>query len=324
MEDVTPRNLGSFRRIVKRKDKIWPRKTSRIRKPEGLSLEDWQIALRREFGREQPFLLRNLGTEPIFSEFAVTNPTTQNTYRVLVRGCKPGDNYCSCPDFSINTLGTCKHIEFALARLERKRVHRRMLQQGFHPPYSEVYLRYNAKREVAIRLGSSPSPLFQAVVSRYFDAQGQLTPKAYFGFERFLKEAQAAGEEVRCYEEAVAYIAQIRDERRRRELIAKVFPLGVESPAFQRLVKTSLYAYQKEGALFVANAGRCLLADDMGLGKTVQALAASEILSRTVGLERVLVVCPTSLKHQWKQEIEKFTRRSAQVIEGLLDVRARH
>ena len=36
-----------------------------------------------------------------------------------------------------------------------------------------------------------------------------------------------------------------------------------------------------------------------------------EILARTAGIERVLVVSPTSLKHQWKQEIERFTDREA-------------
>ncbi len=55
----------------------------------------------------------------------------------------------------------------------------------------------------------------------------------------------------------------------------------------------------------------------MGLGKTIQAIAAAEILARTAGIERVLVISPTSLKHQWKQEIEKFTGRPALVVEGL-------
>ena len=55
----------------------------------------------------------------------------------------------------------------------------------------------------------------------------------------------------------------------------------------------------------------------MGLGKTVQAIAAAELLSRHAGAERVLVVCPTSLKHQWQREIARFSRREAMVIQGL-------
>src|SRR5947209_14702424 len=98
-----------------------PAKLSRLHKPEGMSLEDWQIELRRQFGREQDFTLKNLGDDPVFSEFAVTNPKSQNTYRVHIRGPQPGDNFCSCPDFATNTLGTCKHIEFTLAAVERKR-----------------------------------------------------------------------------------------------------------------------------------------------------------------------------------------------------------
>jgi len=61
----------------------------------------------------------------------------------------------------------------------------------------------------------------------------------------------------------------------------------------------------------------------MGLGKTIQAIAAVEILAETVGLERVLVISPTSLKHQWKQEIEKFCDRSVKVVEGSLVKRTR-
>ena len=55
----------------------------------------------------------------------------------------------------------------------------------------------------------------------------------------------------------------------------------------------------------------------MGLGKTIQAIAAAEIMARHFGVERVLIVCPTSLKHQWEREIERFTDRERQVIGGL-------
>ncbi|MBZ0254072.1 MAG: ATP-dependent helicase, partial [Candidatus Methylomirabilis sp.] len=85
---------------------------SRVRKPEGMSLDEWQIALRREFGRAQDFGLENVGEHRFFSDFAVTNPASGRTSRVTIRGVEPGCNHCTCPDFEVNTLGTCKHVEF--------------------------------------------------------------------------------------------------------------------------------------------------------------------------------------------------------------------
>ncbi len=55
----------------------------------------------------------------------------------------------------------------------------------------------------------------------------------------------------------------------------------------------------------------------MGLGKTIQAIAAAELFTRHFGVRRVLVVCPTSLKHQWKNEFARFAEREVQVIHGL-------
>ncbi|MBI2115846.1 MAG: DEAD/DEAH box helicase [candidate division NC10 bacterium] len=287
-----------------------------------MSLEAWQTALRREFGRAQRFLLKNIGGEPVFSEFSVTNPQTNGTYRVAIRGRNPGDNYCSCPDFAVNTLGTCKHIEFTLAMLERQRGGRAALAAGFQPDYSEVFLRYGAKREVAFRPGRHCPPAIRRLASQYFGPDGLLKPSAYDRFESFLKDARSDGHELRCYEDALACSAQVRDDARRRAGIEALFPQGAGSPAFEKLLKVPLYAYQRQGALFAAKAGRCLLGDEMGLGKTIQAIAVAEILARTCGVERVLVVCPTSLKHQWMQEIEKCADRPAEVVEGPSAARA--
>ncbi|HWM85938.1 MAG TPA: DEAD/DEAH box helicase, partial [Kofleriaceae bacterium] len=63
-----------------------------------------------------------------------------------------------------------------------------------------------------------------------------------------------------------------------------------------------LRPYQRAGVdwlCFLRAAGfGAVLADDMGLGKTVQALAALE--------RRALVVCPTSVLHNWAAEIARF------------------
>jgi hypothetical protein len=55
---------------------------SRQRKPADLAADEWQRALRRQFGREQKFGLENLGDDPVFSEFAVFNPESRSRYRV--------------------------------------------------------------------------------------------------------------------------------------------------------------------------------------------------------------------------------------------------
>jgi superfamily II DNA or RNA helicase len=305
-----------------RKKNKTEKKLSRQRKPDDMPLETWQVELRRQFGREQKFRLKNLGPDPIFSEFELTNPQNNRTYRVAIRGAALGENYCSCPDYAVNTLGTCKHIEFTIDRLERRCGAKTALALGHQPVYSETYLQYGARREVVFRPGTECPDALKRLARNYFDAQYRLKPEAYAKFHTFLQKAATGGHEFRCYPDALAFIAQVRDGNHLRQRLTEMFPRGIRSPAFKKLLKVPLYPYQCEGALFAAKAGRCLIADDMGLGKTIQAVAAAEILARTAGIERVLVVAPTSLKHQWSQEIEKYTGRQALVVEGSLGSRS--
>jgi superfamily II DNA or RNA helicase len=281
-----------------------------------MSLEAWQTMLRRQFGREQRFLLKNTGGHPLFSEFEVTNPKSQNTYRVAIRGSEPGSNFCSCPDFSTNTLGTCKHIEFTLARLGRTRENRQALVRGFEPPFSEVYLHYGAQRQVRFRPRADAPAELTRLAARSFDGGGTLRAEAFGQFEAFLSEAARLDPDLRCYEDALGFVAQVRDAERREKVLAAVFPRGLRSAAFKNLLRVPLYDYQREAALFASRAGRCLIGDDMGLGKTIEAVAAVEILACHSGVERVLVVCPTSLKHQWEREIARVVDRPARVIGG--------
>jgi len=306
-------------------DKSKTKRTPRSRKPDGMTLEEWQVALRREYGREQNFLFKNVGNEPIFSEFQVTNPQTNRTYRVAIRGRQLGENFCSCLDFAVNALGTCKHIEYTLARLERKRGGKKALLVEFQPEFSEVFLRYGAKRELVFRPGSQCPPLLKELAGRYFNQNGILKEESYAHFDAFLKEASpiSQGQGLRCYEDAVSFVAQVRDKANLGQRVDKLLPEGKESAVFKDLLKYSLYPYQREGALFAAKTGRCLIADEMGLGKTVEAIAAIEILSRVAGVEHILIICPTSLKYQWKREIERFTtKRTVEIVEGPRAVRA--
>ena len=285
------------------------RKLTRLRKPPEMSVETWQRELRRQFGREQPFELTNVGTDRVFSDFEVRNPQSASTYRVAIRGTRPGENYCSCADFATNALGTCKHVEFVLGRLERQRGAEAALRRGFQPPHSEVVLEYGAQREVRFRPGSTCPPALTALAATHFDRNRALRPGAFTKFESFLSDAAALQHDLRCYDDVLSFVAEVRDRERRAQRIAGAFPRGVRDHAFDTLVKGDLYEYQREGALFAARAGRSLIGDEMGLGKTIQAIAAAEIMARHFGVERVLIVCPTSLKHQWEREIARFTER---------------
>ncbi len=297
-------------------------KVSRNRRPEGMSLEDWQIALRRQFGRDQDFSVTNIGDDLVFSEFKVHNAVSGNTYRVAIRGTKLGDNYCSCPDFETNHLGTCKHIEWMLANLAEDPDQANRLHAGFFPPYTEIFLKYGSQRKVVFRPGSDCPDALNELAGKYFDEDGVLKPDAIGKFPAFLSKAGESEHEVRCYDDVLAFIAEVRDEQHRKQHLATVFPVGARSANLNNVLRLPLYGYQREGALFAAKAGRCLIGDDMGLGKTVQALAAAEILASESGVEKVLVVCPTSLKHQWAREIEKFTYRNQVVVEGTPTKRA--
>jgi SNF2 family DNA or RNA helicase len=57
---------------------------------------------------------------------------------------------------------------------------------------------------------------------------------------------------------------------------------------------------------------RFILADDMGLGKTTSTVIAS----MESGAKKVLIVCPASLKINWKREIENYSDDYILVVEG--------
>jgi superfamily II DNA or RNA helicase len=287
-----------------------------------MSLEEWQRRLRKQFASEQPFRLENIGEHPIFSDFRVTNPARGSVHRVAIRSAEPGRNFCSCADFRTNHLGTCKHIEFTLATLLAKRGAKRAFLAGYEPPYSSISVEYGSQRHVLFRASADCPKALRRLTTRHFDEAGRLTADGFARFDRFVTAVKEIDPELRIYDDVLPFVTEVRDAARRAEAIAEAFPDGIRSRRFDRLLAVRLYDYQKEGALFAARAGRSLIGDEMGLGKTIQAIAAAEIMAGSLDIERVLIVCPTSLKHQWQREITSFSKRMARVIEGLRPVRA--
>ena len=70
--------------------------------------------------------------------------------------------------------------------------------------------------------------------------------------------------------------------------------------AISKIEPGLLYPHQADGVSFLISKKRAILGDDMGLGKTRQAIVA---LNTAVPDGAILVVCPASLKLNWKREI---------------------
>ncbi len=128
--------------------------------------------------------------------------------------------------------------------------------------------------------------------------------------------------DVTVYPDAEEYIHRRLFQERMQRTMADIRRDPAHHPLRTALLQTPLLPYQLDGIAFAAGLGRAILADDMGLGKTIQGVGVAELLAREAGISRVLVVCPTSLKSQWRSEIQRFTTRSCQLILGGAEARA--
>src|ERR1700675_3790533 len=91
-----------------------------------------EIRLRQQRAREEQPQIRNL--EPahrIFSQFEVRSPSGM-TYSVELRSVAERIFSCTCTDFRINGLGTCKHVEAVLLNVEARfpRIYAQAVQDG--------------------------------------------------------------------------------------------------------------------------------------------------------------------------------------------------
>lgn len=286
-----------------------------------MSIKDWQIALRRQFGEDSTFEIKKLSEHPVYADFSVFNPITESAYKVAIRSSPKAvaadnnHNFCACYDFKTNQLGTCKHIEAVLGKLWRNTRLRKFFKESSEAAYTSVYLRYDEERKVMIRVGSENQEAFERLANQYFDENLVLKTRSFASFDKFLEKAHSLHTDFRCYDDALEYVIEQREKEQRQQLLRDRIK-NIKSDYFNDLIKAELFPYQREGVYFAARAGRALIADEMGLGKTIQAIATAELMKKEYGIGRVLIICPTSLKYQWKTEIEKFSDSEALVVEG--------
>src|SRR4051794_10121464 len=296
-----------------------------VRLPQGWRTTDEdEIQRRQQRAASEPLAVEALEPDhPVFGTFRVSSETG-SAYEVEIRSLYEHNNSCGCPDYEVNGLGTCKHVEAVLARVRGSRKTR------LSPRRIEVFLRRTGEQpEVrAQMLERSGGSAANALIARYFTDQGALRGNPLSRLPDLARALAAAPPRVRAGIRLSRHLLPwIEDERRkaarqtaRERFLADVqagIPSGIPSEkATLDVVRVPLYPYQQEGMLHLAFTERALLADEMGLGKTVQAIAACELLRRLRGIERVLVICPASLKGEWEEQIARFTSLPSRIIAG--------
>ena len=267
---------------------------------------------RRERAATERMKIRPLDPERPWTDYVVTSAASGRSHRVALRGAEPGQSYCSCPDFRKNRLGTCKHVLHVLAKVRRRFSAARLRRPHRRETFS-LHVRYG--EECALHLAAPDRKLakeVEAVVRSLRDRAIDDVPDLL----RRLARLQNFGEEITVYPDAEELVQERLLRERLRKLVAEVRADPAGHPLRSELLKVELLPYQLDGIAFAVGAGRAILADDMGLGKTILAIGTAELLRREVGIERVLVVCPATVKAQWRSEIERFSGHSCGLVLG--------
>jgi hypothetical protein len=248
----------------------------------------------------------------IYGDHIVTNEKGIK-YKVFLRDFENETGYSNSMDSHLNKLGTTKHIMFAFMKLKADSALYNKLNKKY--PFIEIFCDPVNEYKITWHY-PHPIPVDeQLLLSRYFKKSNYIEDADLKGFLGFIEEA---GE---------FPLIHIRPEVQERiETAYEEEMLSTVQSMYQpdyTLLKVELFPYQKEGIDFALFRKAAIIADEMGLGKTVQAIGTAILKKQIFDFKKTLVVCPASLKEQWKKEIEKFSNEKALVIEGLPDDRER-
>jgi hypothetical protein len=277
-----------------------------------------ELAKRRLRAREERHRFTNRDpAHPIFSNFEVRSPSGM-TYRAEIRDVASRQFSCTCTDFRINGLGTCKHIEALLLQLARR--HRALFKAALRiaSPRVDVVPDPEGGR---LRVERNAAKLPPGLRAR-FDGEGRqsegLDP------EELLERIRASRSPSLRVSQDVEFWIEARRRGRDRVLSRREYEVGVANGTHpEHVTRSPLLPYQREGMLHLAFTERALLADEMGLGKTIQAIAACVLLHRLGRARRVLIVTPASLKAEWEEQIHRFADLPLRLVYGGRALRAR-
>lgn len=244
--------MKSTLRNGRKKTAVKEKKLSNVVRPSNLTSKEWQTALRRQAAQKENLIVRQPADEGQYGIYEVRNPLSHNTYKVVFRGTGSKWNFCSCPDFKTNQLGTCKHVE----AVKIWRQEHRKSTVGELPPYSSLYMTYSEKRVIRIRIGSVKRASMRLLAAEYFSSDGTVLSDKLTELESFIVRAKELDPTFRCYPDVLDFISEVKDSDYRKGYLATL-----KEEDFDNLLKTKLYPYQKEGIRFAFEKGRSIRRD---------------------------------------------------------------
>ncbi|MCK5666653.1 MAG: hypothetical protein KAI17_24355, partial [Thiotrichaceae bacterium] len=229
------------------------------------------IAERVKKGRTE-VNVKHLSGKPTFSEWeassVVSSTHRPQSYKVHIRSLTKRMNFCSCPDYATNLLGTCKHIEAVLHKLNKSAEKSVLLElEKQNKPF--VYLSWDESEAPKIRVRRTPgcSVELNKILDQYFNAAGEFKAQLPDDFFRFSDQVSGL-DDLLIGEDANVYIRKLTADISHQAKAVQIQQQITRSNGVLPNIRARLYPYQIEGVAFLASRGRALLADDMGLGKT--------------------------------------------------------
>lgn len=265
--------------------------------------------------------------QPFYGTFIARSRDSARAYFVEIRSLSAQENSCQCIDYQTNGLATCKHIEAVLFHLCKGRIRqfKKAAQEG--SPFVEVYLSRRGTPKIKVAWPGKTSEITRSIVAPFFSSSDTLLAdpiQAIPALKRTIAgQPKKVQREIRIARDVEEWITDLQRNKEHLQAKEQFLQDVKDRKRTMDFLRHPLYPYQEEGVLHLAFNERSLLADDMGLGKTVQAIGACELLRQTRNVERVLVVCPVSLKTEWEEQISKFTKLPARTIWGPRPARLR-
>ncbi|MBJ7879601.1 DEAD/DEAH box helicase [Gelidibacter salicanalis] len=241
----------------------------------------------------------------LHGEHTLTNEKGK-AFKITLRDFVNRTGYINNIDWRTNKLGTTKHIMYLFNYLEDNPSKTRKMDKKY--PFIEIFTDPLNDYRITWFYPETLRTEEKKLLTSYFGNKNHIGDSKIAPFYSFVHKSRdleriKIREEV--YEKVEAYFEKNILDQQQKNTHLDFSP-----------IKATLYPYQKEGVAIAVFKKGVIIADEMGLGKTLQAIGTAVLKKKIFDFGKTLVICPASVKSQWKNEVLKFTNEKAVVVEG--------